>query len=125
MAFYATPLGEHVVGPGISRCEYGGFLLAYPPGRMFGVFEDPFFGRAESKPERLLLAGIDYSLERHVLYVGPQPPRSLWRSVAERFGKRLVYIPLGDLSPVTLKQVRVLHVLDGHPVRAYAKRYIY
>jgi hypothetical protein len=125
MAFYATPLGEQMIGPGISRCEYGGFLLCYPPGRMFHVFEDPYFDRAESKPERLLLAAFDYSLEKLVLYVGPRPPRTLFRSLAERFGKRLVFIPLGDLSPVTLKQIRAFHVLDGHPIRAYAKRYLW
>jgi hypothetical protein len=125
MAFYATSLGDKVVGPGISRCEYGGFLLSYPPGRMFHVFEDPYFDRAESKPERLILAAIDYSQEPLIIYVGPRPPRTVYRSLAERFGKRLVYIPLGDLSPVSLKQVRVLHVLDGHGVRAYAKEYIW
>jgi len=124
MALYATPTGEKLVGPGISRCEYGGFVLTYPFGRMFHVWEDPVFDRAESKPERLLLAAIDYSVERLVVYVGPRPPRSQLRAVAERFGKRLVYIPLGDLSPVTLKQVRVFHVLDGHPVRLYAKDYV-
>jgi hypothetical protein len=124
MAFYATPMGERLEGPGISRCEYGGFLLTYPPGRMFHVFEDPFFDRAESKPERLLLAAIDYCLERVVVYVGPRPPRSIYRAIAERFGKRLVYIPLGDLSPVALRRMRVFHVLDGHPVRAYAQKFI-
>lgn len=124
MALYATPTGEKLVGPGISRCEYGGFLLTYPPGRMFHVFEDPFFDRAESKSERLLLAGIDYSVERLVVYVAAKPPRSVMRTVAERFGKKLVYIPLGDLSPLTLKQVRVFHVLDGNPVRLWATDYI-
>jgi hypothetical protein len=124
MAFYSTPSGEKMVGPGISRCEYGGFVLTYPPGRMFHVFEDPFFDRAESKPERLLLAAIDYSQAQVVVYVGPRPPRSLFRSTAEHYGKRLVFIPLADLSPITLRQIRVFHVLDGHPVRIYAKTYI-
>jgi hypothetical protein len=124
MAFYATPLGEKLVGPGISRCEYGGFLLTYPPGRMFHVFEDPYFDRAESKPERLLLAGIDYSKERLVVYVAAKPPRSILRSVAERFNKKVVYIPIGDLSPLTLRTIRVFHVLDGYPVRAWAKDYV-
>ena len=52
MALYSTPPGEHFDGPGISRCEYGGFLLSYPPGRMFHVWEDPYFDAARSKPER-------------------------------------------------------------------------
>ena len=41
MAFYATPLGESVVGPGISECTYGGFLMTMPPGRLFDVWRDP------------------------------------------------------------------------------------
>jgi hypothetical protein len=124
MALYATPTGEKFVGPGISRCEYGGFLLTYPPGRMFHVFEDPFFERAESKAERLLLAGIDYSIERLIVYVAAHPPRSLMRTTAERYGKKIVYIPLGDLSPLTVRKLHVFHVLDGHPVRSWAKDYI-
>jgi hypothetical protein len=124
MALYATPLGEKMVGPGISRCEYGGFLLTYPPGRMFHVFEDPYFDRAESKSERLLLAGIDYSEERLIVYVAARPPRTIYKSLAERFGKKVVYIPLGDLSPLTLRQIRVFHILDGHPVRMWAKDYV-
>jgi len=124
MALYATEGGEQLVGPGISRCEYGGFLLTYPPGRMFGVFEDPYFESARSKSERLLMAGIDYSEQRLVVYVAAKPPRSRLRAVAERFGKKVVYIPLGDLSPLSLKQVRVFHVLDGHPVRDWANDYI-
>jgi hypothetical protein len=124
MALYATPLGEKMVGPGISRCEYGGFLLTYPPGRMFHVWEDPYFDRAETKPERLLLAGIDYCVERLVVYVAASPPRSIMRTVAERYGKKIVYIPLGDLSPLTLRKIRVFHVLDGYPVRIWAKDYV-
>ena len=124
MAFYSTEGGAQMVGPGISRCEYGGFLLTWPPGRMYGVFEDPYFDMARCKSERLLMAGIDHSEQRLVVYVAAKPPRSRLRAVAERFGKKVVYIPLGDLSPLTLKQVRVFHVLDGHPVREWAKEYI-
>ena len=124
MAFYSTPMGEKLVGPGIARCEYGGFMLTYPPGRMFHVFEDPYFEHAESKPERLLLAAVDYSPQRLIVYVAASPPRSALRAVAERFGKKIVYIPIGDLSPVTLKQIRVFHVLDDHRAREYAKEYI-
>ena len=43
MAFYATPAGEEVIGPGISRCEYGGFVLSYPPYRMVDIWKDRFF----------------------------------------------------------------------------------
>ncbi|MDY0003832.1 MAG: hypothetical protein RBU30_21220, partial [Polyangia bacterium] len=125
MAFYATPLGEHLVGPGISKCEYGGFLLSYPPGRMFHVWEDPFFARSKNKPERLLLAAIDHCMEKYILYVAASPPRDFMKSVAARFGKKVIYLPIGQLSPVTLRKVKVFHVLEGYHVRGIAKDYIF
>jgi predicted DCC family thiol-disulfide oxidoreductase YuxK len=124
MALFATPPGEKLVGPGISRCEYGGLLLTLPPGRMFQVWEDPFFEPARSKAERLLLAGIDYSLEKLIVYVAAHPPRTATASFAARRGKKVVYVPIGQLSPIQLKRVRVFHVLDGRRVRAHAKDYI-
>ncbi len=124
MALYATPPGEDVVGPGISRCDYGGFLLSYPPRRMLDVWSDPYFDPARSKAERLLLAGLDYSVERYVIYVAQRPPRGAIRPLAERMGRKLVYLPLGQLNPGTLKRIRTFHVLDGQHVRAYADQYI-
>ena len=124
MALYATPAGADVIGPGISRCEYGGFLLSYPPRRMLDVWSDPAFDPARSKAERLLLAGLDYSVERQVLYVAARPPRPWFRDWAERLGRKLVYLPAGQLSPGTLKKIRTFHVLDGQHVREYAEQYI-
>ncbi|MCJ7593682.1 MAG: hypothetical protein MUO52_02785, partial [Desulfobacterales bacterium] len=69
MAFYSTPAGEVMDGPGISRCQYGGFMLTYPPFRVYDIWKDPFFDVARSKPERLLMAAIDYSIEKHLVYV--------------------------------------------------------
>jgi hypothetical protein len=125
MALYATPMGDHLTGPGISRSEYGGFLLTYPPGRMFHVWEDPFFNAANTKPERLLMAAIDYCAEHHIVYVAAKPPRAFFKALASRFGKKIIYLPIGQLSPVTLKKIRVFHVLAGHQVRDHAQEYIY
>ncbi|MBI3993054.1 MAG: hypothetical protein HY342_07255 [Candidatus Lambdaproteobacteria bacterium] len=124
MAFYATPAGEQVVGPGISRCEYGGFVMSTPPRRMADVWNDPYFLPARSKPEVLLLAALDYSVERNVVYVAPHPPRAWFKSIAGRMGRRLVYLPLSALAPDTLRKVRTFHVLEGHAVRDYAREYI-
>jgi hypothetical protein len=124
MALYATPAGEELVGPGISQCEYGGFVLTYPPQRMVDVWSDPFFESARGKSERLLLAAIDYSVERHVLYVAERPPRPWFHALAERAGRKLIYLPLGQLNPKTLQRVRKFHVLDGQHVRAYSAEYI-
>jgi hypothetical protein len=125
MAFYSTSPFEHVVGPGIGRAEYGGFLMSLPPRRMIDVWSDPDYDFAETKPERLLMAGLDYSIHRHVVYVAAKPPRSVFRSIASRFGRNILYIPIGQLSPQKLKKIRVVHVLDSYARRAEAKDYIW
>jgi len=124
MAFYSTPAGEIMDGPGISRCQYGGFMLSYPPLRVYDIWRDPFFQFSRNKPERLLMAALDYSLERHVVYVAATPPSGWCQSMAARLGKRIIYLPIGTFSPVTLKKIREFHVLDGHHVRRYAREYI-
>jgi hypothetical protein len=125
MAFYSTFPFDNLVGPGIGRGEYGGFLMSLPARRMFDVWQDPDYDFAESKAERLLLAGLDYSLERFVVYVAAKPPRSVFRGIAARFGRTIIYIPIGQLSPVALKKIRVVHVLDGYDKRKAAKEYIW
>jgi hypothetical protein len=73
----------------------------------------------------LLLAGLEYSVEKHVIYVASSPPRSFIKQVAGRWGKRIVYIPIGQLSPVKLKKIRTLHVLAGKDKRDIAEDYIW
>ena len=124
MAFYSTPAGDVMDGPGISRCQYGGFMLTYPPLRVYDIWKDPFFDVARNKPERLLMSAIDYSLEKHVVYVAAKPPSGWCQSMASRLGKKIIYLPIGIFSPITLKKIRQFHVLDGHHVRKYAKHYI-
>jgi hypothetical protein len=89
------------------------------------VWSDPDYSLAESKPETLLLAALDYSVERLIVYVAAKPPRSIFRTIAGRIGRKIVYIPSGQLSPVALKKLRVMHVLDSHARRAAAKEYIW
>ena len=125
MAFYSTFPFDNLVGPGIGRAEYGGFLLSLPPRRMVDVWQDPDYEFAESKSERLLLAGLDYSMHRYVVYVAAKPPRSIFKTIASRAGRTIVYIPIGQLSPVSLKKIRVAHVLDGYDKRESAKEYLW
>lgn len=124
MALYATLSGEHLVGPGISRCQYGGFMLSYPPWRLYDIWQDPFFAGARSKAERLVLAALDYCLEKNVVYIAAKPPRSRWLNWANRLGKKLIYLPIGSFSPVTIKRLRSFHVLDGQMVRGWAGEYV-
>ncbi len=125
MAFYSTNPYDHMVGPGIGRAEYGGLLMTLPPRRMFDVWGDPDYAIAESKAERLLLAALDYSVHRNVVYVAAKPPRSVFRSIAAQLGRTILYLPVGQLSPTKLKKLRVVHVLDGHARRAEAKDYLW
>jgi hypothetical protein len=98
--------------------------MTYPPGRMFHVFEDPFFDHAETKAERLLYAAIDYTTERSIVYVAAKPPRPKVVGLAKRTGRQIVYLPIGQLSPTTLRRLRVFHVLEGRQVRSYAREFI-
>jgi hypothetical protein len=120
----STPAGEVMDGPGISRCQHGGFMLTHPPLRVYDIWKDSYFDMARNKPERLLMSAIDYSLEKHVVYVAATPPSGRCQSLAARQGKKIIYMPIGSFSPVTLKKIRQFHVLDGHYVRKYAKQYI-
>jgi hypothetical protein len=125
MAFYSTHPFDNIVGPGIGRAEYGGLLMTLPPRRLYDVWSDSDYDFAESKPERLLMAGLDYSTERFVVYVGPKPPRSIFRSIAAHLNRKILYVPIGQLSPTKMKHLRVVHVLDSYERRDEAKEYLW
>ena len=125
MAFYSTRLGGNVIGPGICRCEYGGFMMSYPPRRLRDIWSDPDYEECQTKAETLLMAAIDYAVKPLIIYVAAKPPRSIIKSFAKRFGKKIVYLPLGGFSSVTMNKLRIFHVLDGQDKRAIADDYIF
>ncbi len=125
MALFATDPYSQIIGPGIGRALYGGFVLHRPPGTMFGVWEDSYYLQyAQTKAEVLLLAALDHTQETFVVFVAPDPPRPALRQLARRMGKKLIYTPLGQLSPVALKRVRIFHVLSDHGARKDATTFI-
>ncbi|MEI6205235.1 MAG: hypothetical protein WCP20_00500 [Desulfuromonadales bacterium] len=125
MAFYATPPADNIVGPGICRCEYGGFMLSYPPRRVTDVWCDPDYRLTSIRSEVLLTAALDYSIEKHVVYVAARPPRSIFKQMAARRDRKIVFIPLGSLSSNKIKQMRILHILSGKDKRDSAREYIW
>ncbi len=125
MAFYSTPPFDNIVGPGIGRAEYGGLLMTLPPRRLFDVWSDLDYDRAETKAEKLLLAALDYSIDRNILYIAAKPPRSTFRSLAAQANRKIVYIPIGQLSPTKLKKIRVVHVMDSYRRRTEAKEFLW
>jgi hypothetical protein len=124
MAFYSTPPAQGIVGPGIVRCEYGGVLMSYPPRRLLDVWSDPDYRAARSKAEILLLAALDYSPQRIIVHVAARPPRSFFKTLASRLDRKIVHIPLGQLSPQSLQRIRVFHILGGRSKREIAGEYI-
>ena len=92
---------------------------------MLDVWTDSDYRIAESKAEVLLLAALDYSRERIVVHVGPKPPRPILHQLAVRLGLKIQHLPLGTLSPSTVKRIRVMHVLSGHDKRKIARDYIW
>jgi hypothetical protein len=125
MAFYATDPTRQIVGPGIMRVSYGGFMLTYPPGRLFDVWHDQDYRVARNKPEILLMAAVDYSREKLIVHVAPHPPSPRLHGYAAQQTKRIVHIPIGSLSPETLRKIRVAHILAGRDKRPIAKDYIW
>ena len=126
MAFYSTFPFDNLVGPGIGRAEYGGFLMSLPPRRMYDVWQDPDYDFAETKV-RAAAAGRR-SIIRSTATWSTWPPSRRgpsFETIAARVGRTIVYIPIGQLSPVTLKKIRVVHVLDGYDKREIAKDYIW
>ncbi len=124
MAFYSTAPGNEVVGPGISRMEHGGFMLSYPPLRMYDVWKDPTFNFVETRSERLLVAGIAYSEKPGIVYAAKKPPLPRWKKLAKSMGRRIVYIPLGSLNPIHVRRMRTFHLLRNKGVRNFAGDYL-
>ncbi len=125
MAFYSSAPAQGIVGPGITRCEYGGVLMSYPPRRLREVWSDPDYDMARSKAEVLLLAALDYSLERLIVHVASRPPRRFFKTLAGRLDRKIVHIPLGQLSLQSLKRIRVFHILAGRAKRELASEYVW
>ena len=125
MAFYATNPADQVVGPGIMRATYGGLMLTQPRGRLFDVWTDRDYRFAQDRAEVLLMAAVDYSLEKSVVHVASEAPSEGLRGYARAQGKTIKHIPLGALSPVTLRKIRVFHILAGRDKRSLASDYVW
>lgn len=124
MAFYSTPPGSDIVGPGISRMEHGGFMMSYPPLRMYDIWIDSDFDFVPTRHERLLVAGIVYSEKAGIVYVARKPPAGRWKKFAKSMGKRVMYIPLGSLNPLHVKKMRTFHMLQNKGIRNTAHEYL-
>jgi hypothetical protein len=124
LILYATNHLDDMIGPGISRAQYGGVLLIYPPIIVPEVWSDPHLDFTDTLEERLIAAACMYSRHRHIALLSPIAPRAVWRRLARMFGKHLIHMPSSRFSGTTLKQLRLVHVLNGREVRSYAEWFI-
>ncbi len=53
-----------------------------------------------------------------------KPPRSIFRSIASHLNRKILYVPIGQLSPTKLKKLSVVHVLDSYARRAGGEKSI-
>lgn len=125
ISFYATPLGQEVVGPRIARTQFGGLLSIYPARHIPDIWSFPGVEELGSCAEALLAAGLLFSEDRYVAYVAARPPGSRMKELAAANGRHIVYLPLQGFSRTQLKKVRKFHILNGHDVRGYAADYIF
>jgi hypothetical protein len=124
LAFYATDPMKNLVGPGIAQAEYGGALFLYPPRAIPEIWTDPSLQFADTLEEHLLAAAYLHSKDRHVAVVSPGQPKSAWRRLARKYGRKLVHLPLSRFGGQLLERLRTFHVLNGRLVRSYAADYI-
>ncbi len=124
MAFYSTQPGIEMVGPGISRLEHGGFMMSYPPMRMFDIWIDHDFDFVLTRHERLLVGGIAYSEKPGIVYSARKPPGQRWKKLAKTMGKRITYVPLGSLNPLHVKKMRTFHMLQNKGLRNVAHEFL-
>ena len=114
-----------MVGPGIGRGEYGGFLMiAAAAAHVRCLARSGLrFRREQVRAPAAGRPGLFDPALRGLR--GGQAAALGFPNIAARIGRTIVYIPIGQLSPVTLKKIRVVHVLDGYDKRKIAKEYIW
>ncbi|MHA1799564.1 MAG: hypothetical protein ACTSVY_14045 [Candidatus Helarchaeota archaeon] len=129
LILYATGPGINIIGPGISRGEFGGFVSFFPPLDYVPYasnYDDE--GRYKSsKSESLLVSAIDNIKEeqKYIVYVAKNKPKPYYNSLANKKGKYIVFIPLSQFNPKSIKKLRIVHYLNSKKVRKTANQFIF
>ena len=124
LAFFATDFQKEIIGPGIALANYGGAMFLFPPFSIPDIWQDPRLDFADSMEERIIGAACLHSRERRIALLSPGAPGAAYRSIARRFKKQLVHIPLSSFNDAMVQQMRMVHVLNGREVRSYASHFI-
>ncbi|MCE5230993.1 hypothetical protein LLG95_15550 [bacterium] len=125
ISFFATPLGEQVVGPRISRVELNGLLSVWPASHLPDIWMFNLGEGIKSCADALLASGIMFSSDKYVAYVAATPPRPRMKQLARRYGRHIIYLPLHQFARDRLRRIRRFHMLGGRHVRRWARDYIF
>lgn len=128
LILYSTEPGNILVGPGISKCYFGGYASLMPPQAPYDVWRDYKKLKAEgiirNYADLLLYSSIIYSVDKYLGYVAPKPPSNILKELSKNYSVEIVYIPLTNFSSETLRKLRHFHVLGNRRLRSIAKDYI-
>lgn len=129
LILYASEPGAELIGPGMSRCYFGGYASIMPPQKVKNLWLiQPMLkeqGIITNEAELLLYASIVYSKERYVGYLSPTPPSENISVFAKSVAIEIVHIPLASFSSETVRRLRSFHVLGDKRLRDIADRYIF
>ena len=124
MAFYSTSPGAEMVGPGISRMEHGGFMMSYPPLRMFDIWIDPSFDfRAHSARTSAGRGNCLFGKARCGLRGQEAAPDEM-EETRQKHGKTNHLYSSGFLNPLHVKRMRTFHMLQNKGLRNTAHEFL-
>lgn len=128
LILYSTEPGNALVGPGISKCYFGGYASLMPPQAPYDVWRSYEELKAEgiikNYADLLLYTAIIYSVDKYLGYVAPKPPSNILKELSKNYSVEIVYLPLTNFSSETLRKLRHFHVLGNKRLRSIAKDYI-
>jgi len=124
LSFYSTNPFDDLIGPGVARSVYGGLALLFPPRSVPNIFRCAEAAGVTGCAAQLTAGSMMFAKERNVAFLAAKAPSLQMRTLATRFKKHLVWIPLSTFSTETLSRMRRFHVLNGKHVRAWASRFI-
>ncbi|MEI0604345.1 conjugal transfer protein TraB [Brachyspira alvinipulli] len=128
LILYSTEPGNTLVGPGISKCYFGGYASLMPPQAPHDVWriypQLKKEGTVRNYADLLLYTAIIYSVDKYLGYVAPNPPSAVLKEFAKQNSVEIVYVPLTTFSSETLRKLRHFHVLGNKRLRKIADDYI-
>lgn len=115
-----TTPGTEFIGPGICRVQYAALVSQFPPIGMPYLISN----NTDDFKLRLTETAMRMSLSKIIGFVAKKPPSPQVYSFAGSNGFRLIYIPLTQLTKLSLHRLRTMHLLAHRDLRDVAREYI-